>query len=76
MKDGIPLIEREVNDRTYNVLWGLGADEGDFACECGSKGCDERVELLVIEYAAHGAQPLLAPGHAQAGAVPSSLVGP
>jgi hypothetical protein len=57
---------REVNDRAYNILWRLGTESGDFACECGSKGCDQRVELLVIEYAARDAQPLLAPGHAPA----------
>jgi hypothetical protein len=57
------LIVREVNDRTYSVLWGLGAEEGDFACECGSEGCEERVVLLVIEYAARDDEPLLAPGH-------------
>jgi hypothetical protein len=46
MEDGIPLTVREVNDRAYNRLWGLEAEKGDFACECGSNGCDERVELL------------------------------
>ena len=73
MEDGIPLIVREVNDRTYSVLWGLGAEEGDFACECGSKGCDVRVELLVVQYAARENEPLLAPGHAPPRATPSSL---
>jgi hypothetical protein len=57
------LVVREVNDRAYSVLWGLGAEEGDFACECGQEGCEERVDLLVIEYAARDSRPLLAPGH-------------
>ena len=43
MEDGIPLVVREVNDRTYNILWGLGAEDGDFACECGRNSCVERV---------------------------------
>ena len=57
------LIVREVNDRTYSVLWGLGAEEGDFACECADEDCEARVMLLVIEYAARDDEPLLAPGH-------------
>ena len=65
MENGSPpeLVLREVNDRAYNVLWGFGVEEGDFACECGEKGCRERVGLLVIEYAARDDRPLLAPGH-------------
>lgn len=58
-----PELLRELNEHTYNVLWGLGAEEGDFACECGDQGCDERMGFLVIEYAARDSQPLLAPGH-------------
>jgi hypothetical protein len=58
-----PVPLREVNDRAYSMLWGLGAEEGDFACECGGKECRERVQLLVIEYAARDDQALLAPGH-------------
>jgi hypothetical protein len=64
MENGLsPRPTRDVNDHAYGVLWGLGAEEGDFACECGERGCHERVELLVIEYAARDDQPLLAPGH-------------
>jgi hypothetical protein len=70
----IPLVVREMNDRTYNILWGLGAEDGDFACECGRNTCVERVDLLVIEYAARDARPLLAPGHALVAAAPASLV--
>jgi hypothetical protein len=62
-KETPPELLRDLNDRTFRVLWGLGAEEGDFVCECGRKGCDERLELLVIEYAARESQPLLAPGH-------------
>lgn len=65
MKHGTSALPlREVNDRTFNALWGFGADEGDFLCECGGTDCSERLELTVIEYAARPAgQPLLAPGH-------------
>jgi len=54
---------REMNDRTYRSVRRAGAEEGDFACECGSEGCSERMGLLAIEYAAREDQPLLAPGH-------------
>jgi hypothetical protein len=63
-----------VNDHSFNALWALGAEEGDFACECGRVGCRERLELTVIEYAARDdGQLLLAPGHAPAGAMPSTV---
>jgi hypothetical protein len=62
-----PELVRAVNDRSFNALWGLGVEEGDFACECGRTGCSERLELTVIEYAARDdGQLLLAPGHTQA----------
>jgi len=54
---------RELNDRTYRSLRRSGDEEGAFACECGSDGCDERLQLLSIEYAARESHPLLAPGH-------------
>jgi hypothetical protein len=54
---------REMNDRTYRSLRRAGAEEGDFACECESEGCNGRMGLLAIEYAARDDQPLLAPGH-------------
>lgn len=64
MENGaLPNLMREVNDRTFSSLRGFGAEKGDFACECGGEGCRERVELLVIEYAARDDQPLLAPAH-------------
>ena len=58
-------LMRDVNDRIYSVLWGLGAEDGEFVCECGDEGCTERLEVLVVEYAARDQQPLLAPGHPQ-----------
>jgi hypothetical protein len=54
---------REINDRTYRSLRRIGAEEGDFACECGGERCNERIELLPIQYAARDDGPLLAPGH-------------
>ncbi|HKO73910.1 MAG TPA: hypothetical protein VJU01_01210 [Gaiellaceae bacterium] len=56
-----------MNDRVYRSLRRVGAEEGDFACECQAQGCNERVERLLIEYAARESQPLLAPGHAASG---------
>jgi hypothetical protein len=54
---------QEMNDRAYRSLRRAGEEEGDFACECGSAGCNERIELLAIQYAARDDGPLLAPGH-------------
>ena len=54
---------RELNDRVYRSLRRSGAEEGDFACECQARDCEERVGRLLIEYAARESQPLLAPGH-------------
>jgi hypothetical protein len=54
---------RELNDRVYRSLQRTGAEGGDFACECEAHDCEERVERLLIEYAAREGQPLLAPGH-------------
>ena len=65
-----PELLRATNDRTYNVLWGVGAERGDFLCECGGTKCVEHVELRSIEYAARHGQAILAPGHTQ----PSSAV--
>ena len=63
-----PELLRAVNDRSFNALWVLGAEEGDFACECGRPGCSERLELTVIEYAARDdGELLLAPGHTPPG---------
>ena len=56
---------RGTNDRNYNVLWGVGGEEGNFLCECGGTDCTEHVELLSIEYAARRGQAILAPGHKQ-----------
>ena len=32
------LLQAE-NNRTFNTLWVLGAEEGSFACECGDTDC-------------------------------------
>ena len=66
MKNGTSSeLLRATNERVYNVLWGVGAETGDFVCECGNKDCVEHVELLAIEYAARHEQAILAPGHRQ-----------
>ena len=54
---------QEMNDRAYRSLQRAGEEEGDFACECGGDSCNERIELLAIQYAARDDGPLLAPGH-------------
>jgi hypothetical protein len=64
MENGPSLnILRDMNDRTFGVLRELRVEEGEYCCECGKKECGERLELLVIEYAAREERPLLAPGH-------------
>ena len=69
-----PELLRAANDRSFNALWAFGAEEGDFACECGRVGCSERLELTIIEYAARDdGQLFLAPGHMPAGAMPSTV---
>jgi hypothetical protein len=50
-RDGRQLV-REVNDRIYGVLLGLGSEDGDFLCECGSEKCSESVRITLREYAA------------------------
>jgi len=60
-----PELLRGTNDRIYNVLSGVGGEEGTFLCECGATDCIEHVDLLSIEYAARRGQAILAPGHTQ-----------
>lgn len=62
------------NDRTFSLLWGIGAEEGDFVCECGQRDCTDRLELTIIEYAAReDGHWILAPGHEQVESGPSPL---
>jgi hypothetical protein len=55
-----------MNDRIYNILWGVEDEVGDFVCECGDTDCVEHVELRAVEYAARHGQAVLAPGHQEA----------
>ncbi len=43
---------RQVNDSTYEVLFKVTAEDGEFWCECSDPACDERVTLTLREYAA------------------------
>jgi hypothetical protein len=38
-------VSSTVNDRIYNALWGFGAEDGAFACECGRSSCAEEVVM-------------------------------
>ena len=58
-----PELIRDVNDRIFNLSRTQGSEDAVFVCECGTKGCSERMELFLIEYAAREDQPLLARGH-------------
>jgi hypothetical protein len=57
-KKGSPMREsgdqhlvRRVNDSIYDVSKKLGAEDGDFWCECNML-CRERIRLTLREYAA------------------------
>ena len=39
-----------VNERIYNALWGFGAEDGAFACECGHSSCAEEVVMTPSAY--------------------------
>jgi hypothetical protein len=41
---------RPVNDRIYDVLWGVEAKEGSFLCECNRSSCTEEVVMTPDEY--------------------------
>ena len=60
---------REVNERAYAVLVGMGSEDGDFVCGCEETACFETIQLTLREYAALRSRneraALLAPGHAQ-----------
>jgi hypothetical protein len=42
-------IHRVANDRIYDVLWGVEAEEGSFVCEC-NRSCAEEVIMTPGEY--------------------------
>ena len=44
------LVTKDANDRIYNVLWGAGALDGAFLCECSSAHCIEEVPMSLAEY--------------------------
>ncbi len=41
---------KDANDRIYNVLWGAGALDGAFLCECSNAQCVEEVPMALAEY--------------------------
>jgi hypothetical protein len=43
-------VSRIANDGTYNMLWGLGAVNGAFRCECKRSACTEHVLMTTSEY--------------------------
>lgn len=43
-------LMREVNNRIYETLTGMGTEDGDFLCECGDETCSETVQLTLREY--------------------------
>jgi hypothetical protein len=43
-------IPRAANDRIYDVLWGVEAEEGSFVCECDGSACTEEVVMTPAEY--------------------------
>ena len=43
-------VSRTANDGTYNMLWGIGAVDGAFRCECNRTVCTEHVFMTTSEY--------------------------
>lgn len=41
----------EVNLRIFEVLSGLGSEDGEFLCECSDVNCVETIKLTVREFA-------------------------
>ena len=58
-------VVRGTNDRTYNLLWALGALDGSFACECDRLACDEKIVLTSSEFVGfrRREQPICVTGH-------------
>jgi hypothetical protein len=54
-----------VNDRIYNTLWGFGAEDGAFACECERSSCAEEVVMTPSAYVLlrDRGEIVIAPGH-------------
>jgi hypothetical protein len=45
-------IMREVNDRIFEILSGLGSEDGEFLCECDDETCVQTIQMTLSEYAA------------------------
>ena len=61
-----PRLVRRVNDAIYGVLDKLGAEDGEFWCECDDMHCDQQLLLTLREYAVLreiGTDRLLSPTH-------------
>jgi hypothetical protein len=53
---------REVNDRIFEILSGLGSEDGGFLCECDDETCVKTIQMTLSEYAslqARGDKPFL-----------------
>jgi hypothetical protein len=54
---------RGVNDRIFQSSVERGGEGGSFACECGDKSCNRRIEITLVEYAASRDERILSAGH-------------
>jgi hypothetical protein len=54
-----------VNDRIYDALWGFGAEDGAFVCECNRSSCAEEVVMTPSKYLSlrDRGEIVTAPGH-------------
>ena len=59
---------QSANDRTYNLMWGLGALDGAFLCECTRTGCVQETVLSPSEFMGHRRrdEPICVAGHENA----------
>ena len=61
-------VPLSVNDRIYNALWGFGAEDGAFVCECERSSCAEEIVMTPSEYLRlrDRGEIVTAPGHERA----------
>ena len=43
-------VPQYANDQIFNMLWGVGADDGPFLCECDGSSCTAKVSMSLSEY--------------------------
>ena len=57
-----------LNEGIYNAVWGFGAEDGSFLCECERSSCAEEVVMTPSAYVRlrDRGEIVIAPGHDRA----------